>query len=189
WTENGSGGLVAVPSVDSEIGGTDNTTAFIGKNTFGAGIGGDTAPSTAQVDATGITLTVGGNVRLDASTNLHSENGAKSDSGGGPDKSGADAKTNLTDNTATAIRQNGVVTASSVAMNSATGGTNHSHATSVVIAVFGLSEAHPEVNINSNNTSIVDGETSSTGVVTGLNGVDVRAHHEGLKASADGSFL
>src|SRR5262249_10816943 len=92
WTDDGSRGIVAVPDVDSEISGTDNNTAFIGKDTFGAGIGGDAANShTSQVDGGGGTLKVGRNVRIEATSSLNSSNGAKSDSGGGLDFSHATA--------------------------------------------------------------------------------------------------
>ncbi|HET7128249.1 MAG TPA: hypothetical protein VFJ93_04150, partial [Gaiellaceae bacterium] len=192
YTENGSGGLVSIPSVDSEIGGTDTNVAGIGDFSSINSIADDASPSTAHVDASNMTITAGGNVKIDAHTSLNNNNDAKSDSGGGFDDSNADAHTNLTDTTWTAIGKNANVTALTLALNAYTGGNNHSHAKSVVIALFGSSSASPTVTINSKNFAILDGEnagTPSTGVITALNGVDVRAHHESLKASADGGHL
>ena len=193
YTENGSGGLVSIPSVDSEIGGTDNNLAGIGDFSSVGSITGDTsscpATCTAQVDASNMTLTVGGNVRIEALTSLNSSVDAKSDSGGGFDGSDATAHTDLTDNTAVAIGKNAKVDAGSVALNASTGGNNHAHAYSLVIALFGSSSASPKVTIKSRDTALFDGTPTSTGVITGMNGVDLRAHHESLKASADGGHL
>ena len=188
YSENGSGGLVSIPSVHSEINGTDNNTSFIGADFGGSGIAGDL--SSPQVDATGVSLTVTGNVKLEATTRLTSSVDAKSDSGGGFDASSAYAHTTFTDNTATVIGKNAVVTGSTVKLNATTGNTagenNHAHARSFVLALFGSSSASPAVTINSHDTAILDGDSGSSGVVTGLNGVDVRAHHENVAYGADG---
>ena len=58
-TENGSGGVIAVSDVTSNVKGTDNNSAFIGADFGGDGISGDTGPATSQVDATGITIKAG----------------------------------------------------------------------------------------------------------------------------------
>ena len=188
YTENGSGGLVSLPSVRSEITGTDNNTAFIGANFGGSGISGDSG--SVQVDASNMAITVAGNIKIEATTALTSFADAKSDSGGGFDDSDAIAHVTFTDNTATVIGKNAVVTGSTVKFNATTGNTggenNRAHARSFVLALFGSSSASPVVTINSHNTALLDGDSSSTGVVTGLNGVDVRAHQQNVAASADG---
>ena len=68
-----------------------------------------------------------------------------------------------------------VVTGSTVALGATTGSKNTAHAESFVLALFGSSSASPQVNMTSNDTAILDGDSGSTGVVTGVNGVDVRA--------------
>src|SRR5262249_17441971 len=97
YTENGSGGVVSIPSVDSEIGGTDNNTAGIGDFSGVSGIGSDPGAKTAQVDASNMTINAGGNIKIEASSSLNSDAKAKSDSGGGFDDSNADAHINFTD--------------------------------------------------------------------------------------------
>ena len=188
YTENGSGGLVSIPSVESDIGGTDNNSSFIGADFAGVGIGGDSA--TPQVDASNVTIIVAGNIKIEATTRLTSSADAKSDSGGGFDDSNADSHINFTDNTAGVIGKNAVVTGSTLELNATTfnnpGDNNHAHARSFVLALFGSSSASPTVTIKSNDTALLDGDKNSTAVVTGLNGVDVRAHHENVAYQADG---
>ena len=189
WTENGSGGLVSIPSVDSEISGTDNNTAGIGDFSSIGGISTDTSPSTSQVNASNVTINAGGNVKIDAHTSLNSDAGAKSDSGGGFDDSNADAHINFTDNTSAVIGRNANVTGLTLAMNAYTGGSNHADANSFVVALFGSSSASPTVTITSRDIALLDGTNTSNGTITALNGVDVRAHHESLKLSSDGGHL
>ena len=193
-TENGSGGVVSIPSVDSEISGTDNNTAGIGDFSGISGIdGSDPSAKSAKVDASGVTINAGGNIKIQADSSLNSYAHANSDSGGGFDDSNADAHINFTDNTSVAIGKNANVTGLTLAMNAATGGSNHANAHSVVIALFGGSSASPTVNITSNNVALLDGENTgsavSNGQITALNGIDVRAHHESLKLIADGGHL
>ena len=188
YTENGSGGLVSIPSVESDINGTDNNTSFIGADFSSGGIGGDNP--VPQVDGTNINLTVAGNIKIEAKTKLTSSSDAKSDSGGGFDDSNADSHINFTDNTAGVIGKNAVVTGSTLSLNATTyndpGENNHAHARSFVLALFGSSSASPTVTINSNDTALLDGDKNSNAVITGLNGVDVRAHHENVAYQADG---
>ena len=81
-TGNGSGGVIAVADVDSDISGTDNNSAFVGAD-FGSAIAGDSA--TPQVDGTGITIKAGGNIKIAATTFLTTSISADTDSGGGFD--------------------------------------------------------------------------------------------------------
>ena len=96
-TENGSGGLVAIPDVDSSIVGTDNNSRIHRQHDLhrrasaAHGIEGDDGPGTAQVDGTGITITAGGNVKLAATTFITSSIRAHTDSGGAGDFSNASA--------------------------------------------------------------------------------------------------
>ena len=177
YTENGSGGIISIPSVDTETGGTDNNTAFIGKDFAPDGITGD---GVTAVDGGGILIIAAGNIKILATTYLQAKVGAKSDSGGGFDASDADAKINLTDNTATVIGQNARVKGSTVRSNTTTGGDLKAHAESFVLAFIGSSSADPQANLTSRNTSILDGDSSTTGTVEGINGVDIRAYHESL---------
>ncbi|HEX4526566.1 MAG TPA: hypothetical protein VH108_07475, partial [Gaiellaceae bacterium] len=206
WTENGSGGLVSIPSVESRIGwtdggntcgsdtrcGTDNNVAGIGDFSGITGISADTSSSTSQVDASNVTINAGGNIKIEADSSINSENGAKSDSGGGFDDSSATAITNLIDNTAVAIGKKATVTGLTLALNASTSGSNHADANSFVIALFGSSSADPEVNIVTRDLAILDGAgglPSAGSMITALNGVDVRAHHESFHRSADGGHL
>src|SRR5581483_7773419 len=196
-SENGSGGLVAIPDVDASIvgdgdnkgvPGAHNNTSFIGADFGSDGITGDTAPGTAQVDGSGITIVAGGNVKLMATTFITSSIRAHTDSGGAGDFSNASALVRLDDNTTTIIGKNANVTGSTVALISKTGGNNTGTADSFVLALFGSSDDDMDFRLNSRANAILDGDTTSTGKVTGEHGVDVRAYHENETWSYSGSF-
>jgi hypothetical protein len=186
-TENGSGGLVSIPSTSSNISGTDNNSTFIGANFLGDGIGGDT-PGSAQVDGGGITIKAGGNILLQPRTFLKSSIRSKSDSGGGFDDSSASSVTSFTDNTSAVIGKNAHVTGSTVALDASSGGNNSGDASSFVLALFGGSSDTSKFTLNGNDTALLDGDSTSTGAVTGINGVDVRAHHDNNNQGFSGSY-
>ena len=196
-TQNGSGGLVSIPDVDSSIvgdgdnsgvPGTHNNTSFVGADFGGDGISGDTAPGTSQVDASGITITAGGNVKLMATTFITSSIRAHTDSGGAGDFSNASALVRLDDNTTTIIGKNAHVTGSTVALISKTGGNNTGTADSFVLAFIGSSDDDMDFRLHSRANAILDGDTLSNGVITGTHGVDVRAYHENETWSYSGSY-
>ncbi len=185
-TENGSGGAIAVADVESDIIGTDNNTAFIGKD-FGSGITQDKA--TPQVDATGITVNAGGNIRIAATTFLQSSISSSTDGGGAFDASHANSTTNLTNNTATVIGKNATVTGSTVAAIATSGGSHKGDAHAFAVAFIGGAFATADLELTSRDTSIFDGDASTNAKITALHGVDLRALHENLHYSFGASGI
>ena len=173
--------------LDADIKGTDNNSAFIGADFAGGGISGDSA--TPQVDGTGITIKAGGNIKVAATTFLKTSISADTDGGGAFDASHANSTTDLHDNTATAVGKNAHVTGSTVALIAKSGGSHTGTADAFAVAFIGGAFATAELKLDTNATSIADGDSSSTGVITGINGVDIRALHDNLHYDFDGTGI
>ena len=158
-TENGSGGAIAVADVESDIKGTDNNSAFIGADFAGNGISGD--PATPKIDAGGITIKAGGNIKVSATTFLSTSISADTDGGGAFDASHANSTTDLHDNTTAAVGKNAHVTGSTVALISSSGGFHHGTADAFAVAFIGGAIATASFDLDSHSTAFLDGDSSN----------------------------
>ena len=69
------------------------------------------------------------------------------------------------------------------------GGQNNGSADAFAVAFIGGAFADANFNLHSNVTAIFDGDNAGTGVITGINGVDIRAIHRDEKYHFDASGI
>ena len=174
YASNGSGGLIAIADVSVAIDGTDTNSAFVG--TGPDSVSGDSA--TPQVDATGVTIVAGGNVKVGATTFLRTSASGSSESGGLGDFSHGSASVSLTDHTAAVIGKNAQISGSTVALVSTTGSNGYVAMSVTTYAFIGSATANADYTLTSTVTSILDGDATTSGVIVGVNGVDARAYHD-----------
>ncbi len=169
-TSNGSGGFISVADVDSQIFGTNTTSAYVGVDPIP--LTGDSG--SVQVDGSGASITSGGNVRLGATTVLATNATASSNSGGFVGTGSSSARAHLTDRTAVAVGANASVTGATVALlgQTSSNGSVNPHITTG--GLFGSATANADYNLDSLVLALLDGVASSTGAITGVYGVDVR---------------
>ena len=182
--QNGSGGLIAASDVESTINITDNNVyAFVGNDIGGNTITGDSGST--QVNGGGMSITAGGNIQIASSSFQNTYNKAVSSSGGLGDGSHAEADTTIDDNTAAVIGANASVQGQTVRVDSDSSATHYGRAEDTVIAFAGFADAHENYTVNSNDTALLDGSSSTNTVVTGLDGVDIRAWHHDETRNTD----
>ena len=183
--QNGSGGLIAASDVESTINISSNSYAFVGKDIGASTITGDSAA--IQVDGTGRSITAARNVQIASSSFQNTYNKAKSSSGGLGDGSHAEADTTVTDNSAAVVGANASVTGLTVRVNTDSSATHYGRAVDTVIAFAGFADAFENYTVHSNDTALLDGTSASHTVVTGFDGVDVRAWHHDETRNTDNS--
>ena len=154
YASNGSGGLIAIADVSVAIDGTDTNSAFIG--TGPDSLSGD--PAAPQVDATGVTIEAGGNVKVGATTFLRTSATGSSESGGLGDFSNGSASVDLVDHTAAVIGKNAKISGSTVALVSTTGSKGYAAMSVTTYAFIGSATANANYTLTSTVTSILDGD-------------------------------
>ncbi|MGH3304329.1 MAG: hypothetical protein ACRDOK_22155 [Streptosporangiaceae bacterium] len=137
-TQNGSGGFIAIPSVSSNINGSAVDTALIGDGSSYPTISGDDT-SGPQVNATDVSISVGGNITVAAQQNTAIS--ADTFSGGLGDFGGANSQTSLTGNMAAAVSSNAIISGSTVAVEAAAGAVATGSANATAIAFIGSASA------------------------------------------------
>ena len=170
-TSNGSGGFVSVANVNSQLNGTNTTSAYVGVDPNP--LTGDSA--TVQVDGAGTSITAGGNVRVLATTLLQTNVSANSDSGGFVGTGTASARTGLTDRTAVAVGANARVLGSTVALLGQTSSSGVVRPRITTGGLFGSATANADYTLDSLVLALLDGDASTNGAITGVYGIDVRA--------------
>ena len=174
---NGSGGVVAVSTVNS----TDNLTvknyAFVGRDPGSATIQG-TKP-TAQVDGSNITIKANGAVLIKAESFQETNVNSHTDSGGGLGGTDAESNTTINDYSAAVVGASSSITGQTVDVHATSGADNDGNSSAFFIAFFGFSKANTNLNLTSFDTALLDGTGSSHTSVSSLYGVDVRAFHQG----------
>ncbi len=184
--QNGSGGLIAASFVESDINVTTNTYAFVGAQpTSPFTITGDS--SSTQIDATGASINAGGNVKIGSTTYYNTHNTADSSSGGLGDFSGATADTTVNDNTASVVGASAAITGLTVAVDSSSSGDQFAHAHDFAIAFIGGSDAEDHYHLTSFDTALIDGQSTNTTSIDGIDGVDIRAYHINETSNASNS--
>ena len=158
--ENGSGGLVAVADVDSDINGTDNNTAFIGADFVGGG--GIVAATPPRRRSTG----------PDHDQGRRQHQGRRDDVPDDVDLRGHRQRRRLRrqprerddrpspTTRRPSIGKNAHVTGSTVALIAKSGGSDHGTADAFALAFFGSVRPRRELDLNSNATALLDGDSS-----------------------------
>ncbi len=83
----------------------------------------------------------------------------------------------MTDNAAAVVGANASVTGLTVRIDSSSSADAYVHAHDLVIAFAGFAFTESDYNLTSNDTALIDGISTNTTSVSGLDGVDVRAFH------------